>query len=62
MKRLSMPPVQMDDVIAVLTIKDGILTAGPLELVSWIGDDRKGDSGRDLDGSSRRGRDCHQES
>jgi uncharacterized protein involved in outer membrane biogenesis len=30
-KRLSMPPVQMEDVIAVLTLKDGILTAGPLE-------------------------------
>ena len=30
-KRLSMPPVQIEDVIAVLTLKDGILTAGPLE-------------------------------
>jgi len=30
-KRLSMPPVQMEDVIAVLTLKGGILTAGPLE-------------------------------
>jgi uncharacterized protein involved in outer membrane biogenesis len=30
-KRLSMPPVQMEDVIAVVTLQGGILTAGPLE-------------------------------
>ncbi len=29
-KRLSMPPIHLDDVIAVLTLDDGLLTAGPI--------------------------------
>ncbi len=29
-KRLSAPPVQMDDIIAMVTLKKGLLTAGPL--------------------------------
>ncbi|HEY6084301.1 MAG TPA: AsmA-like C-terminal region-containing protein [Nitrospira sp.] len=31
LKRLLMPPVEMDDVIAMLTMKDGMVTAGPLQ-------------------------------
>jgi hypothetical protein len=29
-KRLSMPPIHLDDVIVVLTLNDGLLTAGPI--------------------------------
>lgn len=31
-QRLSVSPIQADEIIAALTLKDGILTAGPLEL------------------------------